>query len=226
MEIVSQKQIREILTTIPGTVDKAYLAILERSESKKSAKKLLHIIISAIRPLTLREMNVAMTIKRSCTSYNDLNLIPEDQWKSMIRNLCGLFVNVIDSRIYLIHQITREFLLFSHISTEPVHDKSYAGNWKHSLKFEESNLVLAQACIWYLLFTVFDAEPLKFTQKTQNPVPVKDDVLNYTTRHMFLEYAAEYWSVHLREAKDAVDTELLQLVCFNLCDTKSSRFST
>ena len=226
LEVTSQKQIREILTTIPGTVDKAYSAILERSENKQSAKKLLHIIVCAIRPLTLQEMNVAMTMKQSCTSYDDLDLMPEDQWKSLIRNLCGLFVNVIDSRIYLIHQTAREFLLFSYNSIESIHDESYAGSWKHSLKLEESNLILAQACIWYLLFSIFEAEPLAFTQKTKNPAPIKDDVLNYTMRHIFLEYAAEYWSVHLRESKDAVDIGLLQSVCFNLCNTQSLRFST
>ena len=228
LEIVSQKQIREILSTIPGTVDKAYSAILERSENKKSAKRLLHIIVSAIRPLTLREMNAAMTMEKSCTSYDDLDLIPEDQWKSIIRNLCGLFVNVMDSRIYLIHQTAREFLLFSFNSVEPVHDESYAGYWKHSLKLEESNLILAQACIWYLLFTVFEAKPLEFKQKTRNPSPRKEDVLDYINRnrHVFLEYAAEYWSVHFRAAKDTTDMELLRSVSFNLCDTQSLRFST
>ncbi len=112
LETVSQKNIRDILSSVPETVDKAYTAILERSENKKSAKRLLNITVSAVRPLTLREMNTAMTIEATCTSYNDLDLIPEEKCKVIIRNLCGLFVTIIDSRIYLIHQTAREFFAF------------------------------------------------------------------------------------------------------------------
>ena len=224
LESVSQKQIRSILSSVPQTVDKAYSAILERSENKRRAKKLLHIIVSAIRPLTLREMNTAMRMEASCTSHDDLDLLPEEKWKVIIRNLCGLFVTVIDSRVYLIHQTAREFLLCNCNPVTTAQDPDHTQIWKHSLTLGESNLILARICIWYLLFTVFEVKHLQ-PPPDSNRAPRKEDVLDYTNKHPFLSYAAEFWACHFREAQYQTDMELLQSVSLKICDTQSGRFS-
>jgi len=230
LETVSQRKIRDILSSVPETVDKAYTAILERSENKQSAKKLLSIIVSAVRPLTLREMNTAMTIEATCTSYDDLDLVPEEKCKVIIRNLCGLFVTIIDSRIYLIHQTAREFLLSNSNPVMSSQDQNYTRVWKHSLTLEASNLILARICIWYLLFAVFEVEHLKPPPDLsggpiRSGVPPKKDILDYTSTHTFLSYAANYWALHFREAHDDIDIGLLQSVSFKICDTQSLRFS-
>jgi hypothetical protein len=46
-----------------------------------------------------------------CTSYSELDLQPEDVFKSSLREICGLFVTIYDSQVYLIYQTAREFLL-------------------------------------------------------------------------------------------------------------------
>jgi len=229
LETVSQKNIRDILSSVPETVDKAYTAILERSENKKSAKRLLNIIVSAVRPLTLREMYTAMIIEATCTSYNDLDLVPEEKCKVIIRNLCGLFVTIIDSRIYLIHQTAREFLLSNSKPVMSSQDQNYTRVWKHSLTLEGSNLILARICIWYLLFAVFEVEHLKPPPSSsggprRGGAPSKKDILDYTSTHPFLSYAANYWALHFREAQDGIDVGLLQSVSFKICDTQSVRF--
>ena len=230
LETMSQKQIRNILSSVPETVDKAYSAILERSEDKESATKLLHIIVSAMRPLTLREMNTAMTIEASCNSYDDLDLVSEEKWKLIIRNLCGLFVTVVDSRVYLIHQTAREFLLFNSSSATATQPQRYAQDWKHSLVLEESNLILARICVWYLLFAVFEVEHLKPLKDPNgdamwNEARSETNILDYMSEHPFLSYAAQYWAFHFREANNDTDMELLQSVCFRICNTQSLRFS-
>lgn len=230
LETVSQKKIRDILSSVPETVDKAYTAILERSENKRSAKKLLNIIVSAVRPLTLREMDTAMAIEATCTSYDDLDLVPEEKCKVIIRNLCGLFVTIIDSRIYLIHQTAREFLLSNSNPVMSSQDQNYTRVWKHSIKLEASNLILARICIWYLLFAVFEIEGLKPPPglsggPIRSGVPPKKDILDYTSTHPFLSYAANYWALHFREAHDDIDVGLLQSVSFKICNTQSLRFS-
>ena len=48
LESVSQKQLRIIIGTVPDTVEKAYTAILERSDNIASATKLLHITVAAL----------------------------------------------------------------------------------------------------------------------------------------------------------------------------------
>ena len=111
LDVTTEKRLRKIVGIIPDTVDKAYEAILDRSKDRERAKKLLHTIVSAVRPLTLQEMNIALAIEEGCTSYEDLDLEPEDLFRITVRNLCGLFVSVIDSKIYLIHQTAKKFLV-------------------------------------------------------------------------------------------------------------------
>ena len=228
LEIVSPKQIQKVLSSVPDTVDKAYSAILERSENKAQAKKLLRIILSAVRPLTLREVNVAMTIEASSTSYDDLDIIPEDKWKVIIRNLCGLFVTIVDSRVYLIHQTAREFLLSNSEPGTPNPDRAHTQQWKYSVTLKESHFTLAQICIWYLLFAVFDAQGLKLRAAglggRARQAPAESDILSYLSEHMFLSYAAEHWASHFRESHDKSGMDLLKAVSFKICDVQSSRF--
>ena len=239
LESVSPNQLRRIIHTLPDTVDKAYTAILERSDNIGSATKLLHIIVAAQRPLTLREMSLAMAVEESSTSYEDLDLVGEEQYRIIVRNLCGLFVSVIDSKIYLIHQTAREFLIFNQTSIQqlpPAPMESSSRKWKSSLKPEKSNLILAQACIWYLLFTVFESHPL-IQKIAEGDDRSWEDTLHgmyierkgyeqYTTEHYFLDYAAQHWAVHFREAKVAKQTALCKSVALKVCETRNIRFST
>lgn len=154
----TSKGLRELVRTLPDTVDKVYTAILERSTDKILARKLLHIVVAAVRPLTLQEMNVALAIQEGDTSYEDLDLEPQTWFPTKVKNLCGLFVSVINSKIYLIHQTAKEFLMIEKSCVEPL-NRAVLGNWKKSLEPSESNLILAKACIWYLLFDVFENYP-------------------------------------------------------------------
>ncbi len=157
----TKKNLEAVVNSIPGTVDDAYTTILEKSPNKLLAKKLLHIVVAAKRPLTLGEMNIAMNVGDESRSYYDLGLESEDRFKITIRNLCGLFVSVIESKIYLLHQTAKEFLITksnaaaSHTDVQP-----QLGFWKHSLEPGKSNSILAEACISYLLFSVFEEAPL------------------------------------------------------------------
>jgi len=56
-------------------------------------------------------MALALAIKPSHLLIGDLDLIPENHFRDDIRQLCWLFVVVVDSRIYLLHQTARGFLV-------------------------------------------------------------------------------------------------------------------
>ncbi|OCK93455.1 uncharacterized protein K441DRAFT_564985, partial [Cenococcum geophilum 1.58] len=62
------------------------------------ARKLLYIIIAVIRPLTLKEINIALTIEDYYRSYNDLkpDLNNKARFKALVRHLCGLFITIVD----------------------------------------------------------------------------------------------------------------------------------
>jgi hypothetical protein len=101
----------KIFGTIPDSVDAAYTAILNQSTDKEQAKKLLQIVCIAIRPLSVKEMGIAISIQPGDKALGDLEIPPVDYSKNLIRNLCGLFVSVVDGRVYLLHQTAKEFLL-------------------------------------------------------------------------------------------------------------------
>jgi len=53
---------------------------------------------------------LAFTGQKSCDDAAN-KIIPENRIEGFIRDLCGLFVIVVDKRIYLLHQTAREFLV-------------------------------------------------------------------------------------------------------------------
>ncbi|KAF2175634.1 hypothetical protein K469DRAFT_679773, partial [Zopfia rhizophila CBS 207.26] len=138
----TEDRLKEIIKNLPQTVDQAYEAILSKIQDKRKAKKLLHIIVAATRPLTLTEMNIALAIEDHHQSYEDLRLSNHARFDSTVRNLCGLFVNVIDQKVYLIHQTAKEFLVARNTAS--------TDGWKHSLNLVESALLIARTCITYL----------------------------------------------------------------------------
>lgn len=226
----TSKGLREIIQKLPRNVDDAYNAILERSTDKSLAKKLLHIVVSAVKPLTLREMNVALIIQESDTSYEDLDLEPEKSFKVKVKNLCGLFVSVVDSRIYLLHQTAKDFLISENGRVEAP-NRAEIGNWKYSLEFRESNSILARACVFYLLFDVFEIDPFfigyegryKSSHFTNDRFDKRKYV--YTNKHYLLQYAASHWAFHVREAK-VKDEDLQKQIISKLCNIRSGRFKT
>ncbi|KAH7125872.1 hypothetical protein EDB81DRAFT_860564 [Dactylonectria macrodidyma] len=105
--------IHTLLSHLPSGVFDAYEKILSRSQDEKQARCLLRIILAATRPLTLDELNHSLTLQeKGFSNYDELKneLWPYKLFKSAVRNLCGLFINVYDNKVSFIHQTAREFL--------------------------------------------------------------------------------------------------------------------
>ncbi|KAN0087129.1 hypothetical protein V8E54_000817 [Elaphomyces granulatus] len=199
---------------LPKTVDEAYDRILSKSHDSHKAKRILHIVVAAARPLTLKEMALALTVREDHRSYSDINLISEDRFRETIRDICGLFVTVIDSRIYLLHQTAKEFLVQN---DQENHPESLYGvlKWKHSLRPPDSHRILSEICMRHLLFTEFEANPLE-----------NDAMLSHYNRsHIFLDYSANHWASHVRESHIEVDNVATRSM-LRLCDTSSKRCLT
>lgn len=196
---LTKKRLKQIIGTLPATVDQAYEAILSRAKDrdKRKVQKLLHIIVAAARPLTLKEINIALAVEDHRKSYDDLDLENETRFGSSVRNLCGLFVIVIDQKVYLIHQTAKEFLVAK--------GEVITGSWRHSLDPVESELLMATVCISYLGFTDF----------IDDLSGMMDDDLcieHQAENSVFLHYATRYWAIHYRQAQRRTTNELLQSV--------------
>jgi hypothetical protein len=185
---VTQENAVSIVNNLPQTVGEAYEVILNKSRDKLLAKKLLYIVLCAERPLTLAEVNIALNITNNCKTLRDINRQETNELlKIEIRNLCGLFLSVIDSKVYLIHQTAKEFLLFPNKDTQErssTCDSSGDLIWKSKFKPEVGNEVLTEACVSYLLFSEFELA-LQFTD----------------SEYVFLDYSAKFWALHFRKAK-------------------------
>ena len=77
-----------VTSHLPKTVDEAYNRVPSKS---RDLEKLRDIVVVAARPLTLREMALALTIRENHRSYSDLDLKSQDWFYENIRDICGLF---------------------------------------------------------------------------------------------------------------------------------------
>ena len=209
--VPTKKRLKQIINAIPTTVDEAYEAILSKIREKdhQRAQKLLGIVVVAARPLTLKEMNFALAIDESSRSYEDLDLEEEERFKTTIKHLCGLFVNVVDQRVYLIHQTAKEFLIGK--------AEGSIGRWKNSVNLVEAELLMAEICIAYLKFAVFGIRLLCNRCRS-------DPAFNSITEsYGFLDYAACFWATHYRHAQRRATMKLLRSV-LDICEPKSQRY--
>ncbi|KIH87757.1 hypothetical protein SPBR_04625 [Sporothrix brasiliensis 5110] len=214
------------LCHLPTDVDDAYEKILARIKPKDVAKarRLLHIVVAAVRPLTLDEVNFALALEQRDRSYDDVRMVPPDRFPKYIRNLCGLFVTVVDGRVYLLHQTAKTFLVGSDAAAAPqpipFHAQNSAPRWQASFVPSASHRILATICVWHLHFETFVED-----------TPGGDELLSvsdyddYTDNYVFLEYSACNWPDHVRQS-DARgdDPDVLSLLC--LCGPSPQRTVT
>ncbi|GLA81067.1 hypothetical protein AtubIFM56815_004700 [Aspergillus tubingensis] len=92
-----RSRIENLLQSIPSKVSDAYERILSSSPDEKQTEIMLQIILAAERPLSPSEMNVALTLALQDAPFESQAQLESDLWpgtnfKSVVENLCGLFV--------------------------------------------------------------------------------------------------------------------------------------
>ncbi|PWW78753.1 hypothetical protein C7212DRAFT_355414 [Tuber magnatum] len=202
----------DIVSTTPRDLAELYTKILNKSASYDKARQILHIVVGAARPLTLREMNIAFRMRRNQKSVKDQRDLPQG-FEKTVKNLCGLFVRIIDSKIYLVHQTAREFLIKGTLAGQ--------GNWQYTLSPIDSSFILADICISYLSLREFESDPLMVDGAR---IPNRWAVDSYLRKYPLLDYAASHWADHFLDSQDR-QMELFE--CTKLiCSGGSHRFHT
>lgn len=154
-------------------------------------------------------MNTALAVTENRTSVDDLELEPESAFQEAVRKLCGLFISVIDSKIYLIHQTAREFLL---TSTMPIPDATNI--WKHSMHLSTSHFELAKTCLLYLHLSGLESEPAVLPGDFARPLR-SDQTFQ---RHAFQSYSAKHWSFHVSRIEcESVDSLMSLTLSITTC---------
>ncbi|KAI8944609.1 hypothetical protein F4801DRAFT_585248 [Xylaria longipes] len=188
-----------LLKTLPDEHSKAYEKILDQKKSKH-ARILFQLMLAATRPLSIIEVNYALTLATAETPFTSHSKAGEGLWeinsfKSKAKNFCGLLVDFHDSNLSFIHQTVREFL-----TERP--EEGGEWNWRGRFKLSGCHYVMSLSCIRYLSLPELDTS-------AQDTMP--DEHI-----YPFFPYAAEHWPFHYREQDQNTCGNLLE-EARNLC---------
>ncbi|KKP05399.1 hypothetical protein THAR02_02504 [Trichoderma harzianum] len=200
---ITEEMILEATSNIPKTIDEAYERILSRSSNTRQARIILHIIVAAARPLTVKEMNFALASSETRQPYPDMELLPDDRFRENLRNICGLCIVIVDSKVYLLHQTVKEFLIKRNM-TQTFQSEPDKYEWKYSIQPQESHFTLAKICIWHLLA----GSQILYESRS------------HAWRDTFLDYSAKYWVSHFREMDNEAQSMLTKPI-LTICDGDS-----
>ncbi len=109
--------IRRATSQLPRAVEEAYDTILARGLDAPHIQKVLQIIVAAVRPLTLEEIDTALRFLRDQSSVNPgfttivaspppgewplderVPSIPDERLRKYLGDVCGPFVTILDSK--------------------------------------------------------------------------------------------------------------------------------
>lgn len=166
-------------------------------------RKALSIILAARRHLSLAEMNIAVNVTIDSKTDEDLDLESEQDFGKRLRSWCGLFISMLQDKVYFLHQTAREFLLQAEISSPVQPSLNNLQRWNRSITSEQADAILAVSCIVYL------------DRMMQQNIQCKD----------LLEYASEYWPSHYRGSGKDLEKRLLPFLA-RLCDPGDPEFTT
>jgi hypothetical protein len=117
---------------------------------------MLHIVVGAVEPLTLEEINIAWAVKIGHRLTDEklkerMFLSP----KVGVREVCGLFVRIVQGKVVLVHQTAREFLVRTMDNSIPPFVRTTGPTcWKWSLDPRDSSKMLARICATYLMSNI------------------------------------------------------------------------
>jgi hypothetical protein len=194
----------ETIKLVPTSVESAYESILVRiaPTQHENVKLIFNIIVGARRPLTVDELALAVglaTPKRYRTSA-EAQLDPVHLGKQL-KHWCGLFVFINQSKVYLIHQTAREFLV-AHQDYE--YSKGLAHNtWRHCIRQVEVEQIMTSICIRCL--NLDDRELPSSSVTLPAGIPVAEE----GTKE-FMKYCCEWWTTHYSLSQDVSGEDTFQ----------------
>ncbi|KAI9041776.1 uncharacterized protein KD926_006500 [Aspergillus affinis] len=166
---------------------------LLRNADEPAKKFLLHLVLAAERPLTLLEANIALTLalqEQKVGSHADVmdGIWSLSAFEAVVKEPCGLFISIHDSKLSFIHPTAREFLL----------TKRGDMGWGGSFNLQQSHRVMLQVCLDYLFIPDIDGPGYTLTTILSDDKP-----------DAFLDYSAKYWPLHMvKHGLDLSDNNL------------------
>ncbi|KIV82741.1 hypothetical protein PV11_04825 [Exophiala sideris] len=200
----SPRPAQESIKTLPVSVEDAYERILGRvgKEQRGFVRKILQIIVGTQRALTVKEMSIALgvAITERIESLHDID-IGTERVEKRIRDWCGLFVYINHSKIYLIHQTAKDFLMSNN---DEVGDTF---RWKGCLSAAGTQAFVGGICVDFLSVKNVDwqeaARPELYEFYSEDS-GVWDGIAG------FYKYSTHYWPIHFAAVQSPADRRLMK----------------
>ena len=159
----SKRALNNMLSTIPTKLEDIYEKVLSHipPADVAPARKVMYIMLAAIEPLGVEEMNSAFSISDEDTSWQEIDF--EASIVDYVKHILPRLVKVIDSKFYFVHHTVKEFL------SGPLQVQSTLLRWKHTLSPLEANYVLATSCIRYLMLSDFQGKADLYADRWSPP---------------------------------------------------------
>ena len=227
------KGMARFIESLPRTFNEAYRVLLRLSPQPEQASKLLHIVVAAVRPLTLREVIKALNVEDTNKSREEIPLLSETDFKKYIDNLCGSMVNVYHGKVLLAHQTVKQWWS-SKKPLVPLHRQLDTPSKENVLSSEpvESHRVLARICLIYLASDVLEDDLLPINSaedSTRHEIGLEYEdrrrqILKYAESQDLMNYAALHWTHHFQAVGER-DLEMFRR-WMRICQPQSERFDT
>jgi hypothetical protein len=196
-EDCSFEEINQLMDNPNPSVEALYERILQKAKNTDKARRMLHIVVGAVEPLTLEEINIAWAVKIGHRLTDEelkerMFLSP----KVGVREVCGLFVRIVQGKVVLIHQTAREFLVRTMDNSIPPFVRTTGPTrWKWSLDPRDSSKMLARICATYLMSNIGKLN--LYDSGTSLPFPSNADELRiidaFLAERPFLAHAANHF---------------------------------
>ena len=182
------RALRGALQNLPTELDKTYDEAMsriwhQRPDDVELAEQVLGWISYAQRPLTVTELQCALTITPESTDIDDEAVTNEE----FLISVCAGLVTI-DKQgdvIRLVHYTTQQYF-------ERIRES----------KFPNAQACIATACLTYLAFDVFKDGPCKH----------ENSIRERLKKYEFSRYVAQFWAFHAREAETSSAVQKAALV--------------
>jgi ankyrin repeat protein len=169
------RSLRDALYSLPEGLDSAYDGAMERIKAQSSddlelATKVLYWINCAMRPLTLKEVQIALAVRPGDTYLHEDGFVDEERLLSVCAGIVAIQNE--SNTIILVHYTAQEYF------------KEQGDKY-----FPQAQANITGICLTYLSFDTFG----------RGPCTSDGELHEKLKEHQFLEYAASYWGDHFSQ---------------------------
>ena len=149
--LTSRQDLEDAISRIPAELETTYMSFLSviAPNYEDLAARMLKLILGSSKPLSLDEFNIALTIRPSCRTAEIVASECQIDMLHTLQSILGPLVRVSESKVKLVHQSAKEFILQSPDTRGGLLPAI------RTITTQDCALAIATACIDYMLLDDF-----------------------------------------------------------------------